>query len=158
MNANDIVRYGHGTVLRAVEAATDAQWEQPGACGVWSIKNIVAHLAAYEQVLVALLTEFVDGDPATFQNPMTEGWNDREVALRSALSPHATLAEYAAACDRVMALLAEVPPEVLRRPGTLPWYGMEYALDDFIVYAFYGHKREHSAQIDHFCDQPAPAA
>ncbi len=36
--------------------------------------------------------------------------------------------------------------------GTLPWYGMEYALDDFIVYTFYGHKREHSAQIAAFGD------
>jgi hypothetical protein len=29
---------------------------------------------------------------------------------------------------------------------------MEYALDDYIVYAYYGHKREHSAQIAVFRD------
>jgi hypothetical protein len=41
------------------------------------------------------------------------------------------------------------------KPGTLPWYGPEYALDDFIVYSYYGHKREHSAQINVFRDQLA---
>jgi len=29
---------------------------------------------------------------------------------------------------------------------------MDYALDDFIVYTNYGHKREHSAQIAAFRD------
>jgi hypothetical protein len=30
---------------------------------------------------------------------------------------------------------------------------MEYALDDFIVYQYYGHKREHCAQIAVFRDK-----
>ena len=43
---------------------------------------------------------------------------------------------------------------MFRQSGTLPWYGMEYALDDFLVYIYYGHKREHSAQIAAFRDLP----
>ena len=39
-----------------------------------------------------------------------------------------------------------------RENGTLPWYGAEYSLDDFIVYTYYGHKREHAAQIAAFRD------
>jgi hypothetical protein len=38
----------------------------------------------------------------------------------------------------------------LRNPaeiGLLPWYSAEYDLEDYITYAFYGHKREHCAQI-----------
>ena len=31
----------------------------------------------------------------------------------------------------------------------------EYSLEDFIVYTFYGHKREHSAQIAAFRDRLA---
>jgi hypothetical protein len=30
---------------------------------------------------------------------------------------------------------------------------MEYALDDVLIYMYYGHKREHSAQIAVFRDQ-----
>jgi hypothetical protein len=51
-----------------------------------------------------------------------------------------------------MQLSAGVPANLLRQPGTLPWYGPEYALDDFLVYSFYGHKREHTAQIAVFAD------
>jgi hypothetical protein len=54
---------------------------------------------------------------------------------------------------QVMSLIANIPLEMLRQNGTLPWYGMDYALDDVIVYMYYGHKREHSAQIAAFCDR-----
>ena len=46
-----------------------------------------------------------------------------------------------------MNLLDDIPIEELREVGTIPWYGLEYSLDDLIVYMFYGHKREHSAEI-----------
>jgi hypothetical protein len=39
-----------------------------------------------------------------------------------------------------------------RQNGALPWYGAEYDLEDFIAYSFYGHKREHTAQINVFRD------
>jgi hypothetical protein len=51
-----------------------------------------------------------------------------------------------------MTLAARISADVYRQNGTLPWYGSEYDLDDFIVYTFYGHKREHSAQIAAFRD------
>ena len=55
--------------------------------------------------------------------------------------------------DRVMSLLVTLSPETLRQSGTLPGYGREYALDDVLVYMYYGHKREHSAQIAAFRDR-----
>ncbi len=65
----------------------------------------------------------------------------------------AVLGEYNDAHAQVMSIVAQISPETLRQTGTLPWYGAIYALDDFLVYAFYGHKREHSAQIASFHDQ-----
>jgi hypothetical protein len=65
------------------------------------------------------------------------------------------LAEYNDTHAQTMALARRIPAETYGQNGTLPWYGAEYDLDDFIVYSFYGHKREHSAQIAGFCDQLA---
>ena len=58
----------------------------------------------------------------------------------------------ATASKQVMELSARIHPEVFRQVGTLPWYGMDYSLDDVLVYMYYGHKREHSAQIAAFRD------
>ena len=39
-----------------------------------------------------------------------------------------------------------------RQAGLIDWYGAEYDLEDFLIYSYYGHKREHSAQIEVFKD------
>ncbi|MBK7219531.1 MAG: hypothetical protein IPH95_21335 [Candidatus Promineofilum sp.] len=51
-----------------------------------------------------------------------------------------------------MTLAAALPPEAWLQTGFLRAYGAEYDPEDFITYAFYGHKREHSAQIAIFRD------
>lgn len=55
-----------------------------------------------------------------------------------------------------MERIGQIDAAVRREPGRLPWYGMEYALDDYLVYQFYGHKREHAAQIQAFRDPYRP--
>jgi hypothetical protein len=51
MNAVDILKFGQQTVLHTIDSFPDSAWETTGACGVWSVKDIIAHLASYEQVL-----------------------------------------------------------------------------------------------------------
>jgi ketosteroid isomerase-like protein len=156
MNAVDILKYGQQTVLHTLEEFPEAAVEKPGACGVWSVKDIIAHLASYEQVLVDVLSTFGSLQPTPSLNKFTEPgghFNDTEVDVRKARTMPEVLAEFNDAHAQVMSLATQISPERLCQTGTLPWYGMEYALDDFLVYTFYGHKREHSAQIAAFGDR-----
>ncbi len=161
MNAIDILKYGHQTTLHILDGLSESEWETGGVCGVWSVKNIVAHLASYEHMLVEVLNSFLDGGPTPYLTKMRKSYiqfNDAEVALRQDKTPSEVLAEYCEIQAQTMALAAKIPPETFRQVGTLPWYGPEYALDDYIVYNFYGHKREHCAQIAVFRDQLNAAA
>jgi len=158
MNAVDVLKYGNLTVLRTIEGIPDSEWETPDVCGVWSVKEIIAHLASFEHILVDVLNTFLDGGAA----PTLEKWgqdplafNDDEVALRQVKTPEEVVNEYRATQAKTMELAARIPAETFRQNGTLPWYGIEYDLDDFIAYTFYGHKREHTAQINLFRDQLA---
>ncbi len=155
MNAFDILKYGQGTVLQTIEGFPESAWETPGACGVWSVKDIIAHLTSYEHLLVDVLTTFVSSSPTPYLSKFTDpggNFNDPEVAARKGKSVKEVLGEFNNTHAQVMSLAARIPAETFRQTGTLPWYGMEYALDDFIVYNQYGHKREHSAQIAAFRD------
>ena len=155
MNASDILKYGQGTVHQAIEGLPESAWETPGACGVWSIKDIIAHLASYEHVLVDVLSTFVGGTSTPYLNKFTDpggNFNDPEVAARKGKSVKEVLDEFNDTYAQVMSLITRIPVETFRQAGTIPWYGLEYALDDYIVYAYYGHKREHSAQIAAFRD------
>lgn len=158
MNALDILKYGHLTVLRAIDKLPEPDWHTGGVCGVWSVKDIIGHLAVYELILEEVMTGFLNqGDVAQPNlNKMTaqgNAFNDNEAALRKDYTVEQASREYMDAYARVAALAPEIGPEKYREAGTLPWYGMEYALDDYIVYAFYGHKREHCAQIDAYRDR-----
>ena len=156
MNATDILKYGHRTVLQTIEGFPEAAWEEAGACGVWSVKDIIAHLASYEEVLVDVLSGFVRRLPTPYLDKFTEPggqFNDTEVERRRGRTVREVLDEFNDAHAQVMSLAAQIRPEQFRQTGTLPWYGLDYALDDVIVYMYYGHKREHSAQIAAFRDR-----
>ena len=154
MNATDILKYGHLTVVRTLEGFPESEWEIGGVCGMWSVKDIIAHLASYEWLLVDVFNTLLDGAPTPYLVKLinSEQFNDKEVAARQSNTLQETLAEYHEAQARTMELAAQIPAETFPQVGTLPWYGAEYSLDDFLVYTFYGHKREHCAQINVFKD------
>jgi hypothetical protein len=151
MNTLDILKYGHATLLKTIDGLNEDEWHTAGVCGRWSPKDIVAHLASYEQVLVEILDNLVNEKEETptldhFREAY-ETFNDEEVERRKEQSAAQTVAEYEEAHAGVMALAKQVAAPTWRENGILPWYGSQYDLDDFIVYTYYGHKREHSAQI-----------
>ena len=159
MNASDILKYGQLTVLQTIEGFPESEWETSGACGVWSVKDIISHLTSYEHVLAEVLSTFLASGsapaPGHYLSKYTDpngDFNDSEVAARKERTIREVLGEFNDIHAQVMSMVAQIPAETLRQSGTLPWYGAAYALDDFLVYAFYGHKREHSAQIAAFRD------
>jgi uncharacterized damage-inducible protein DinB len=151
MNVRDVLKYGHKDVVSVVEGLSETEWEIPEVTTTWSVKDTIGHLAAYELMLEDAFTSVLDPSaPTPTLEKMKAGgkrFNEAESASRRARSGREVLDEYNAAYDRVVRLLDRLTPERLREPGTIPWYGAEYSLDDFIVYANYAHKREHVAQI-----------
>jgi uncharacterized damage-inducible protein DinB len=156
VNPFDVMRYGHLTVLGAIEGLPDEEWDEGCVCGVWSTRQIIAHLASYELLLEDVLRALVeDAESPRLEQYLASGeaFNDEEVAKRNARSVRETLEEYSAAYEAVAAIASQVPAHTWNEVGTLPWYGGEYSLDDWVVYQFYGHKREHTAQIAVFRDR-----
>jgi uncharacterized protein (TIGR03083 family) len=155
MHALDVLKYGNLTLLHAVQDLAEDDWRAPNVCGVWSVREIIAHLASFEHVLVEALGAARGEPPGPHLTDMLrdgQAFNDAQVPARAGLSPTETLAEYATVHARTMELAAALPTTLFYNTGFLPAYGMEYDLDDFIAYSFYGHKREHAAQIMVFRD------
>lgn len=154
MNAKDIIYYGDYEVTKAIEGLADEEWTKPGVTTLWSVKDVMAHLASYERLLEdALLFVAKPGTPTPTLDTMNadqEKFNDIEIGKRKDKSSKEILDEYAETHERVVKLIDEIGPEKLREVGTIPWYGSDYSPDDFIIYASYGHKREHTGQIKIF--------
>jgi hypothetical protein len=156
MNPGDVLKYGHRTLLDSLKGISHEQMEIGDVCGAWSTRDVVAHLASYELFLDGVIGTFLGEPPNPTMIHIGEvgagRFNDLQVEMRKNKSVQEVLDEYNIATERNLERVPMISAEVWRQAGTLPWYGMEYALDDFIVYSFYGHKREHSAQINIFKD------
>ncbi len=156
MNASDILFYGHQTVLKTIDGLAEVDWYTGGVCGVWSVREIMSHLGSYEKLLVDILNSLLNDEPTpTLRRMLEHGpytFNDLEVGDRQGQTMVSAQAEYADTHAQTMALIQQVPLETQRQKGVLSWYGDAYDLEDFLVYTYYGHKREHTAQIAVFRD------
>lgn len=156
MDALAILKNGHRAVEAAVEGLPEADWYTLGVAGVWSVKDIIAHLAGFEHLLVEALRALLNDGPTPALDRFVkdrEAFNDAEVAARHAMTVGAVWVDYAQGGNEALAQLAQTPEAARRRKGALPCFGADCDLEDFIVDTIYGHKREHAAQIAAFRTQ-----
>ena len=153
MNALDVLMYGQRTVQATIDRYGPDDWARI-ALGVWTAKDLLGHLGAFEVRFADQLAGFA-GAPVesdlTSADPRT--FNDDQAAVRKDWPLEQVLAEFMGAHERVMRNARAIAPEVWREVGTIPWYGAEYSLDDLVVYQQYGHKREHDPQLSAALEQ-----
>jgi uncharacterized protein (TIGR03083 family) len=163
MRPSDLFEDSHQQLTTALRLLTEAEWHTPKVCGAWSVKDVIAHLASLEIVLVDVLSALLDEDRPTpklniFRDTLAacgnhiDKYNRREVALRRRKSVDEVLAEYERAHAQAVRLLVQVPSakydhkEIFWRP--------DQALNLADLFAYYDrHKREHTAQIERLPDQ-----
>jgi hypothetical protein len=147
MNALDVLMYGQRTVRATIDRYGVEDWERI-ALGVWTAKDLLGHLGAFEVRFADQLATFVGAEPESdlmSADPRT--FNDDQAAVRKDWPIEQVRAEFLDAHERAMRHARAIAPEVWREVGTIPWYGPEYSLDDLVVYQMYGHKREHDPQL-----------
>jgi hypothetical protein len=157
MNTDTILQYGHQMVLTVVKDLPTEDWTRPGAYGTWSVKDIIGHLTLCEYALTEISQSILEeGHPTPTLDRLRRNFvefRESEVQRRQSLTIEETVDEYLAAYEQNGPLVSRIPVDISHRNGTLPWYGAEFDLDDFIVFTFYGHKRERASQIAAFRDQ-----
>ena len=147
MNPLDVLRYGQIDLDGLIDRFRPDDWEAI-ALGVWTTKDLIGHLGAFEVRFADILALFLGESPdtdLTRASPAT--FNDDQAAVRKDWSVDAVVSELRDGAARIA-------PERWTEVGTIPWYGPEYALDDLLVYSMYGHKREHCPQLEGVLDRP----
>ena len=147
MNALEILEHGDQVLRQAVDRLPEADW--------WPVREIVAHVAAHEKLLVEFLESYLGEKPAA-AGPLSNGQLNGS-KHPSDRSVDELWAEYEAAHGRCRILLARIERESSRINGKANCYGPVGDLEDFLVYS-YGHKQRHAAQIAVYRDQLARMA
>jgi hypothetical protein len=132
--------------------------EEPGVAGAWSIKDIVAHLAAWRRRTVGRIEAVANGQPEPapswpaelHEDDEINAWfyaRDRDKSVRDVLS------ESRGVFQQLVSAVAKLPEDALSDPARFPW--MEGA--PLSGAAFFGHFHdEHEADMRAFLSrQPA---
>jgi hypothetical protein len=153
MNVIDVLTYGQRTVVRTMDRYRPEDWSRI-ALGVWTAKDLLGHLGAFEVRFGDVLATFVG---APVESGLLEAdsrtFNDDQAAIRADWPIERIVEEFLTAHERVMRHATAMPTERWSEVGTIPWYGAEYSLDDLVVYQMYGHKREHDPQLSAVLEQ-----
>jgi DinB superfamily len=152
MNVTDMLEQSHLQVIQVLDDLPELAWDIPEACGDWSVKDIIAHLASYERVLIDALNTFSGAAPTPYLHKFlsdSAAFDAAEVEVRKYQTPQHIEDEYQELQVQSSALLASIPANTVWQTGTMPWSRTHRCLGDFI-HTMCEHTREHCAQIVRF--------
>ena len=124
--------------------------QQPGVVGEWSVKDLINHVATWEEESVAALSIIIEGRrvPLYATSGGIDAFNDRKWRQYRDLSFQEVTARASDAHRRLMAFLAEVPEYHYAREGR---FRRRLRQDT------YRHNPEHSRQVATWREaQPKP--
>jgi len=155
VNPIDILTYGQRTVDELIDRLQPDDWTAI-ALGVWTTKDVVGHLGAFEVRFAEIMAMFAGETPRTnLRSEPASTFNDDQAAIRRDWPVDRVVAELRDAHVVVMELAGRIDADVWSKVGTIPFYGPEYSLDEMLVYTMYGHKREHGPHLDAVLERSA---
>jgi DinB superfamily len=131
----------YGRLERALAGLTEEEAARVGLTPQWSVKDCLAHIAAWEIEGARVSEEIVAGTyRPRYDDAEIERRNTEAVAARRALTLAEIKAELHEAHERLTALLARLPDEIAE---DTPGYR-------FIAGVTFDHMTHHAAQIEKY--------
>ncbi len=100
------IQADHDKLLSLVDSLTAAQLEQPGVIVDWSVKDILAHLAAWHGRLI----QRVRGEPEGGADEKTSAFNQQVYQANAGRPLTAVRADFDASYQQVLALAHSLSP------------------------------------------------
>jgi uncharacterized damage-inducible protein DinB len=136
-------------LLDAIAGVDEDALDRKGVVGDWSIKNVLAHIAAWEDWVVrALPVRLASGrTPEDFRVRVQDEdrFNAEEAAEREELTPGEQLMELERTRDALMAYVRSLDAAALARRQ--PWDTWAGSVPEYLLAALGEHEAEHVAQL-----------
>ena len=130
---------------------TEEELTSTPVCGVWTVKDVVAHIWIWSDLAVETIRVWPDTLSQKLNMNCDDAWNEAQVADKAAL-PLITVVDGAGSAHRrLMHQLDLASEEDLAVAGTSPW-GEEMTLLDFFI-SMAGHYADHVADLRAYQDR-----
>jgi uncharacterized damage-inducible protein DinB len=132
-------------LLDAIKGLDEAALDRKGAVGDWSVKNVLAHIAAWESWVVQALPARLAGGttPEHLRARLADEdqSNAEEVAEREELTPSEQLMELERTRAELLAYVRGLDEATLARPQ--PWDTWAGTVPEYLLAALRDHEVEH---------------
>jgi hypothetical protein len=150
MNATELaalIRATGAELELLLSRLTVAEMNQPGAVGVWSVKDALAHIAFWERHAANVVKDARHGEtPLLDVEDETESRNASVVAQYYLAPMGAVIARWNEAREDLLDQIAGLAEIDLNAPDRFPWNEGQSLLDRIAANS-YEHEREHIEQI-----------
>lgn len=134
-------------LLAAIEGLSGSDVLTPNAVGVWSVKDVIGHLADWEQLILNAARHILDPDePATITLHHGDAANALMVSQRAGQPWSEALADLTQSRREMLDFIAALPAEAWKQRGAFPWSD-QGTLADLIGGAGW-HDAEHAADVE----------
>lgn len=113
-----------GVLDQAIEGLGEEEMTQVQVEGVWTIKDVLGHIASWDETMLEPLRRCVSGDP--YEVEVIEdylAWNDEQAAYKRDVPLLATLNELATIRQELVTLVNGLSAEQWEERMTFPWGG-----------------------------------
>lgn len=139
-------------LLTAIDGLTPAQMRMPGAVGIWSVKDVLAHLVAWESELVTALNQVENGQrPTIIDIEDIDEWNEEQYHQNVRRPLEAILDDLTGVHKMLLSMVADLDTKTLTNNRVFPWMEGEplaYLIEENATL----HEREHADEISAWRD------
>jgi len=144
------LRSARAELLEVLESIPEAERETPGACGAWTVKDVLVHLNHWEGEMVTLLYTLKRGAPITsiLLDPKldVDACNARWVEMAKDRPWERVWSDFLGVHTQLLRRTAEFRDDQLFQPGLHPRLG-KTPLWRLIAVCAFEHEREHAAGL-----------
>ncbi len=150
VNRQDILselQSARADLLAAIDGLAPEQMRIPGVVGMWSVKDVLAHLAAWESELVTALNQAENRrTPSILDIEDIDEWNEEQYHANTRRPLEAILADLEGVHTMLIRMVEGFDERALTDNRHYPWMEGE-PLSYLIEENAYLHEREHADEI-----------
>jgi hypothetical protein len=143
------IEEGRSKLNLAIEGLSDAQLQEPGVTGEWSVKDLLFHITTWESELVKLLWQAAEGQQATsllVTDQDIDGSNARVYALGKDRPLESVRQDFHGVHTQIVRRAGVFSDADLSDLHRFPWLGGD-PLWQWIAGDSFEHEAEHGAEI-----------
>jgi hypothetical protein len=156
MNKQDIldeIKAARIELLAAIDGLTPDQMRIAGVVGYWSVKDVLAHIVAWQSELVTALNQVANGRvPSIISIEDIDEWNEEQYHVNVRRPLEAVLDDLAGVHKMLLRMVADIDPRTLTDNRRFRWMEGE-PLWYLIEENGYLHEREHAEEIRAWRDE-----